>query len=918
EFADPALEQAVRQELGLQTGEITAPAALSLRQLVAPGLGIGDLSGIELLGNLAEVSLAYNEIVDLGPLAGLTGLERLDLEGNRVADLSPLAGLAALQVLILTGNLVEDVSPLLALPALRQVELWDNPLGEEARRAHVPLLRARGVEVGAAVEEPAEGPGQPEPIWEHLPYPSFRLVYPEMAAMIDDPWLGQSDAYVTSVAVSPADPGLAYLCANGTVWRSRDGAVRWEAAPLLEPASRVLADPVDVATVYAGEDPVFWLDPSLAAGRAHRSRDGGDTWEPLAVPGSLAHVDPVRSGLLYAQERHYDSESQSGWQTLSISRDQGASWEELGAVDKSWGQSFAWAHPADPSLRYAGITGYWDQGQRTDLLLRSRDNGATWAPVDVSPIPGPIGPDPASPGSLHSVDSRFFWHSGDEGATWTRGQRVTVVGLSAFSYHPAEPQWMWASSGSGLWESRDGGATWGLSGLRGTLIPHPRDARRAFRIKPRPTDSLLVETRDGGQTWEKVAVDTCLRATALTLAGDGRLYAAYLTEGYPLFAVTAPGGSPWTARLTYYRPGWGGWYALVNVNPHDPAVFLAFEWGTGYLRGTGTAGGEYAVVLPASAPGTQIGVHPEVVACGPQGRTYYAVDPTNASLHRSTDAALTWTPLRGQVADVAVHPDRPERLCVSSPGASGVSWSPDGGGTWQDLGPVHPTDPVVELAADPADPERLWAVTEAGLHTSGDWGMHWEQVCALPRVQTPFRVRLAVHPRRAGVLYLLRGGELLGSTDGGGAWVSLGELPEGVAAIADVALDPAAPDTLYAASPRGVYRLRWSLGATAVTEGLFSASLPASCRLLPSHPNPFNAATTLVYEVATPGRVLLEVYAATGQRVRVLVDGPRPPGRHACTWDGRDEDGTPAASGVYVAWLRTGGGRQARRLALVR
>jgi len=67
------------------------------------------------------------------------------------------------------------------------------------------------------------------------------------------------------------------------------------------------------------------------------------------------------------------------------------------------------------------------------------------------------------------------------------------------------------------------------------------------------------------------------------------------------------------------------------------------------------------------------------------------------------------------------------------------------------------------------------------------------------------------------------------------------------------------------------------------------------------HPNPFNPSTRIVYSTARAGHVSLAVYDLTGRRVRTLVDGHVGVGEHFALWDGRGDDGTRTASGVYFA-----------------
>ncbi len=104
---------------------------------------------------------------------------------------------------------------------------------------------------------------------------------------------------------------------------------------------------------------------------------------------------------------------------------------------------------------------------------------------------------------------------------------------------------------------------------------------------------------------------------------------------------------------------------------------------------------------------------------------------------------------------------------------------------------------------------------------------------------------------------------------------------------------------------------------TGVPDGPAGAA-PAALRLLAPHPNPFNPATVVRFELPAPVEVELCVHALDGRRVRTLARGRREAGVHAASWDGRDESGRPAASGVYVVRLRAGQEQTSRRLVLLK
>jgi len=94
--------------------------------------------------------------------------------------------------------------------------------------------------------------------------------------------------------------------------------------------------------------------------------------------------------------------------------------------------------------------------------------------------------------------------------------------------------------------------------------------------------------------------------------------------------------------------------------------------------------------------------------------------------------------------------------------------------------------------------------------------------------------------------------------------------------------------------------------------------LPTATALYPNYPNPFQASTTLSYDLAHPGVVELLVFNLLGRRIRTLASGAETPGRKQIVWDGRDDNGHPVASGVYVVQLRAGDRRLYRKLLLLR
>jgi hypothetical protein len=104
-------------------------------------------------------------------------------------------------------------------------------------------------------------------------------------------------------------------------------------------------------------------------------------------------------------------------------------------------------------------------------------------------------------------------------------------------------------------------------------------------------------------------------------------------------------------------------------------------------------------------------------------------------------------------------------------------------------------------------------------------------------------------------------------------------------------------------------------GGTTTNVQLLSPRVTA---LFQSYPNPANPMATLSFELAASSKVSLNIYDVKGRLVRTVVDEVLLPNRHAYVWDGRDNSGVHAASGLYLYRLQSSEFEQTRKLVLVR
>lgn len=114
-------------------------------------------------------------------------------------------------------------------------------------------------------------------------------------------------------------------------------------------------------------------------------------------------------------------------------------------------------------------------------------------------------------------------------------------------------------------------------------------------------------------------------------------------------------------------------------------------------------------------------------------------------------------------------------------------------------------------------------------------------------------------------------------------------------------------------------RVRWSDEWSTVTRvRVPNIYIPVVHALLPNHPNPFNAITTVPFDLSERGHIRLDVVDVSGRTVAVLAEGNYGAGRHAVRWWA-----DAIVSGAYLARLTVQTGQRpavifTRRLVLIR
>lgn len=485
-------------------------------------------------------------------------------------------------------------------------------------------------------------------------------------------------------------------------------------------------------------------------------------WVPLGPYGGVVRfltADPTRSGTVYA------ATDQGVFKTA----DGGASWM-VSLLEQP--TSAVAVDPAHPSTLYVGVGG-------GELLLKSTDGGAHWAPSTAGLIGNPsLGPvvsvaiDPSDSRRLLVVYRYSVWRSVDAGASWqpaADGLPVSFDGTQAVSFAARPAGTAFAATSMGLYRTPDAGLSWRRVNLG---LPHPEGVS-LLALAPSDARTLyayvsgigLFRTTDGGFSWRRAAAPSGIFGSALAV-------------------------SPGSSR-TLYSSGYGG------------ALFRSTDGGAHWspLHGVSAVG---AIAFDAAV-----------------SRRIYAssVTPPPGGVWRSDDGGASWT-LRSPgltalaVAGVGIEPVQ-NALWTASGGTvylssdRGASWSaesrlPTDGGLW--------TYRVRRIAVNP--PYRLYAqatrfhaatglLDGTFLWRSSDDGHTWELLLG-PSGDAVNAELFDLSPSTPADLYALAvndpasgAGAVLRSTDGGTSWQPEGS-PGLVCVSGALAVAPSSPEVLYA------------------------------------------------------------------------------------------------------------------------
>lgn len=354
-----------------------------------------------------------------------------------------------------------------------------------------------------------------------------------------------------TLTVDPSMPSTLWLGVEyGGVFRSLDAGETWSRADTgitgypdaatgercIQEMGRIVVDPLNPNRVLMSrvDSPgTITMNISENAG-VWETTNGGVSWAQLIKPGMNASGSQALAlapgGVVY----HGVNNNPASWggappglyNTIGIlyhSADAGATWRELPTgAPQGLRAMGVFVNPANPAhlwfVVFVAENGGGAQPEAQWTYLESRDAGETWErgaekfpvayriPTDATVHPRDFNRRILIPGSRDGEQRSFV--TADGGATWTatshylftaRFDPHDATGLHAVGYAPYQSE-------PGLMESRDGGFTWArLAGTPSEVDHQSNFGVRITEIVWHPTDpNTMYMSASGGYAWKSV------------------------------------------------------------------------------------------------------------------------------------------------------------------------------------------------------------------------------------------------------------------------------------------------------------------------------------------------------------------------------------------------------------------------------
>jgi len=735
---------------------------------------------------------------------------------------------------------------------------------------------------------------------------------------------------------------------------------------------------VNCITVDPGNSDIIYV--GTPAGGMWKTTNGGTNWftmtDHLATLGvSSIAIDPSNTSTIYIGTGDGD-----GTQTYSIgilkSTDGGNTFSATGLV---WGiadfrrVSRILINPTTPSTLVAATS---------NGIYRTTNSGVNWTQVetgafyDIEFKPGD--PSVVYAAKNRTSDARFYKSTnGGESFTEITSGLPTPSTASRYSIavSPDDPSYVYILAGNstnygflGIYRSTNSGTSFTTRSTSPNIMGYEMDGSSAggqawydIALAVDPTDAEVIYT-GGINIWKSTNGGTSLTinthwiwppttagyshadihsldfyGTTLYCGSDGGIYTTpdagttwsnksfglqitqfYKIAGTPsgpylLYGGTQDNGSN-RFRSGSFTHVFGADGADCAINYVDTnIVFVSYQNG-GILRSTNSG----ATFVDAVSGITESGAFITPFEMSPAVPTtlYAGFD----NIWKTTNSAASWTKIStfgvsGKINAISISESSPATIYCAK--GSTVFKTTNDGGNWTSVSTGLPSLSVTGIDISNTDPSKVW-ITFSG-YTAGskvykttNGGTSWENYSgSLPNIPAnciKFRNSSSdgvYVGTDVGVYYR-------NSTHGDWLPFSTG-LPNVV--IKDLEIHYGVQKLRAGTFGRGLWES--ALDSTVGVDPI-SSNIPDRFQLHQNYPNPFNPSTTIRYDVVNKSHVTLMIYDMSGRLVRTLLNQVLATGERLIVWDGRDNNGSPVSSGIYIYELTAGNLKQSKKMALVK
>ncbi len=550
---------------------------------------------------------------------------------------------------------------------------------------------------------------------------------------------------------------------------------------------------------------------ACTAGGLFLSRDGASSWQRL-LPADTSQrlavrcfaIDPWKTRTFFA-----GSEGNG----VLRSTDNGATWAPAnGGADSVLRNAVVYALRIDadrPDRMLAAIG--------TGGLAMSEDGAAQWRLlVDgrttvAAAITHVVMESGNGSTIVYGTDAGSIYRSSNLGALWSPSREaITGDKIRSLVPDPSHARQLLAGSASGILISTDFGGSWHGAG---ESLP---SAGTSLTLGPgtQPTWYVygpalgLQRSGDEGRTWS--TIDYHLGGTtAYVMAADPLTHDIVVASG-PALLKTTPGTARWIPLTSGLA---GGDITSCAFDRHQRgSIYVTTGLGSFSSQDGGTTW--QACARPLSAPPTIVVPHPwfssRLLASSPNGNFY------------STDRGTTWRECRppGNNPPARLFTFRPTDAgaVYAGAGVRGILLSSDGGISWDVTRFGLDQDTIEFISLDGNDRKVCYAWTPQGrCYRSLNGGLEWGRYTS--PWETGDQVLLAMDPfSPSEVVALANGRTLFMSTDGGTTWTRVLErrLPTSPVSIS---WDSHTGYLLAGTRHGGVYRMNLSATLRAIDTG---------------------------------------------------------------------------------------------------